>query len=379
MLSREQEAFRAEVREFCERVLAPAADEIDQHERFPKEILQEMGKKGYMGIPYDKKYGGAGRDTVCYALGVEEVSRVCGSTGLTMAAHTSLGAAPIYLFGNVEQKAKWLPRLASGQALGAFGLTEPGAGSDAGSTKTTAVSDRGEWVINGSKCFITTAEVAELVIITAVTEKGIGTRGISSFLVEKGTPGFTIAKRENKMGVRGSITNELAFTDCRIPKGNLLGAPGQGFKQFMQILDGGRISIAAMAVGLGQAALDYAARHAKSQTVDGKPLAEEQGIQFLLADMATELEAARLLVYDAAQRKDAGIKFTKQSAMAKLYAGTVAMRATTQAMDIIGEAAGSRHLPLERYFRDVKLCEIGEGTSQVQKLVVFREILKEVL
>jgi alkylation response protein AidB-like acyl-CoA dehydrogenase len=378
MLSREQEAFRAEVREFCERVLAPAADEIDKQERFPKEILQEMGKRGYLGIPYDKKYGGAGRDTVCYALGVEEVSRVCGSTGLTMAAHTSLGAAPIYLFGNDEQKARWLPRLASGQAFGAFGLTEPGAGSDAGSTKTTAVLDSGEWIINGSKCFITTAEVAELVIITAVTEKGIGTRGISSFLVEKGTPGFTIAKRENKMGVRGSITNELAFTDCRIPKGNLLGAPGQGFKQFMQILDGGRISIAAMAVGLGQAALDYAARHAKAQTVDGKPLAEEQGIQFLLADMATELEAARLLVYDAAQRKDAGIKFTKQSAMAKLYAGTVAMRATTQAMDIIGEAAGSRNLPLERYFRDVKLCEIGEGTSQIQKLVVFREILKEI-
>ncbi len=378
MLSREQEAFRAEIREFCERVLAPAADETDKQERFPKESLQEMGKRGYLGIPYDKKYGGAGRDTVCYALGVEEVSRVCGSTGLTMAAHTSLGAAPIYLFGTEEQKAKWLPRLASGQALGAFGLTEPGAGSDAGSTKTTAVLDGGEWVINGSKCFITTAEVAELVIITAVTEKGIGTRGISSFLVERGTPGFTIAKRENKMGVRGSITNELAFTDCRIPKGNLLGASGQGFKQFMQILDGGRISIAAMAVGLGQAALDYAARHAKSQNVDGKPLAEEQGIQFLLADMATELEAARLLVYDAAQRKDAGIKFTKQSAMAKLYAGTVAMRATTQAMDIIGEAAGSRHLPLERYFRDVKLCEIGEGTSQVQKLVVFREILKEI-
>jgi len=378
MLTKEQEAFRAEIRVFCERVLAPAADEIDKEERFPKEILQEMGKKGYLGIPYDKKYGGAGRDTVCYALGVEEVSRVCGSTGLTMAAHTSLGAAPIYLFGNDEQKAKWLPRLASGQALGAFGLTEPGAGSDAGSTKTTAVLDGGEWIINGSKCFITTAEVAEMVIITAVTEKGIGTRGISSFLVEKGTPGFTIAKRENKMGVRGSITNELAFTDCRIPKGNLLGAPGQGFKQFMQILDGGRISIAAMAVGLGQAALDYAARHAKVQTVDGKPLAEEQGIQFLLADMATELEAARLLVYDAAQRKDAGIKFTKQSAMAKLYAGTVAMRATTQAMDIIGEAAGSRNLPLERYFRDVKLCEIGEGTSQIQKLVVFREILKEI-
>jgi alkylation response protein AidB-like acyl-CoA dehydrogenase len=378
MLTKEQEAFRAEIREFCERVLAPAADEIDKQERFPNEILQEMGKRGYLGIPYDKKYGGAGRDTVCYAIGVEEVSRVCGSTGLTMAAHTSLGAAPIYLFGNDEQKAKWLPRLASGQALGAFGLTEPGAGSDAGSTKTTAVLDGGEWVINGSKCFITTAEVAELVIITAVTEKGIGTRGISSFLVEKGTPGFTIAKRENKMGVRGSITNELAFTDCRIPKGNLLGAPGQGFKQFMQILDGGRISIAAMAVGLGQAALDYAARHAKAQTVDGKPLAEEQGIQFLLADMATELEAARLLVYDAAQRKDAGIKFTKQSAMAKLYAGTVAMRATTQAMDIIGEAAGSRHFPLERYFRDVKLCEIGEGTSQVQKIVVFREILKEI-
>ena len=378
MLSREQEAFRTEVREFCERVLAPAADEIDKQESFPEAILQEMGKRGYLGIPYDKKYGGAGLDTVCYALGVEEVSRACGSTGLTMAAHTSLGAAPIYLFGNEEQKARWLPRLASGQALGAFGLTEPGAGSDAGSTKTTAVLDGGEWVINGSKCFITTAEVAELVIITAVTEKGIGTRGISSFLVEKGTPGFTIAKRENKMGVRGSITNELAFTDCRIPKGNLLGAPGQGFKQFMQILDGGRISIAAMAVGLGQAALDYAARHAKAQTVDGKPLAEEQGIQFLLADMATELEAARLLVYDAAQRKDSGIKFTKQSAMAKLYAGTVAMRATTQAMDIIGEAAGSRHLPLERYFRDVKLCEIGEGTSQVQKLVVFREILKEI-
>lgn len=230
MLTREQEAFRAEVRKFCERVITPVADEIDKQEKFPKDILREMGEKGYLGIPYDKKYGGAGRDTVCYALGVEEVSRVCGSTGLTMAAHTSLGAAPIYLFGNETQKAKWLPRLASGQALGAFGLTEPGAGSDAGSTKTTAVLDGGEWIINGTKCFITTAEVAEVVIITAVTVKGIGTKGISSFLVEKGTPGFTIAKRENKMGVRGSITNELAFTDCRIPKGNLLGAPGAGIQ-----------------------------------------------------------------------------------------------------------------------------------------------------
>lgn len=378
MLTREQEAFRAEIREFCEKVLAPVAAETDREEKLPREVLSEMGKRGYLGIPYDKKYGGGGRDTVCYALGVEEVSRVCGSTGLTMAAHTSLGAAPIYLFGNDEQKAKWLPRLASGQALGAFGLTEPGAGSDAGSTKTTAVLDGNHWIINGSKCFITTAEVAELVVITAVTEKGIGTKGISSFLVEMGTPGFAIAKRENKMGVRGSITNELAFTDCRIPKGNLLGASGQGFKQFMQILDGGRISIAAMAVGLGQAALDYAARYAKSKTLDGKPLTEEQGVQFLLADIATEIEAARLLVYDAAQRKDTGLKFTKQSAMAKLYAGTVAMRATTQAMDILGEAAGSKDLPLERYFRDVKLCEIGEGTSQVQKLVVFREILREI-
>jgi len=377
MLTKEQQAFRAEIRDFCEQVLAPVAGEFDREEKFPREILSVMGKRGYLGIPYDKKFGGAGRDTICYAIGVEEVSRVCGSTGLTMAAHTSLGAAPIYLFGNDEQKAKWLPRLASGQALGAFGLTEPGAGSDAGSTKTTAFLDGNQWIVNGSKCFITTAEVAELLVITAVTEKGVGTKGISSFLVEKGTPGFTIAKRENKMGVRGSITNELAFTDCRIPQGNLLGTLGQGFKQFLQILDGGRISIAAMAVGLGQAALDYSARYAKAQSLDGKPMAEEQGVQFLLADIATEIEAARLLVYDAAERKDAGVKFTRQSAMAKLYAATVAMRATTQAMDILGETGGLKDHPMERYFRDVKLCEIGEGTSQVQKLVIFREILRD--
>lgn len=376
MLTKEQEAFRAEIREFCEQALAPIAGEIDRAEKFPRELLLEMGKRGYLGIPYDRKYGGAGKDTVCYAIGVEEISRVCGSTGLVVAAHTSLGAGPIYYFGNEAQKEKWLTRLVSGQGLGAFGLTEPGAGSDAGSTKTTAVLNGKEWVLNGSKCFITSAEVAEVVVITAVTEKGAGTRGISSFLVEKGAPGFAIAKRENKMGVRGSITNELAFTDCRIPNGNMLGKPGEGFKQFMQILDGGRISIGAMALGIGQGALDYAARYAKSHIQDGKPLSEEQGIQFLLADMATELEAARHLIYEAARMKDAGLRYSKQSAMGKLYAAEAAMRATTKAIDILGEPGGTRDHPLERYFRDVKLCEIGEGTSQVQRLVIARELLK---
>jgi len=330
---------------------------------------------GLLGLPYPERYGGGGGDYLSYAIAVEEIARACGSTALIFAAHVSLGCGPIYSFGSEEQKQKWLPRLCTGQGLGAFGLTEPQAGSDAGSTRTVAVRDGDEYVLNGSKMWITSGAIADVVTCTAKTDPGAGTRGISCFLVERGTPGFIPGKNEPKMGLKGSVTSALTLEDCRVPAKNLLGAEGEGFKQMLITLDAGRISIGAMALGLGQAALDEATRYAKERVQFGQPIAKFQAIQWMIADMATEVDAARLMVYRAAARKDAGLRFTKEAAMAKLYASEVAERAAYKAVQIHGGYGYSREYPVERIYRDQRLCAIGEGTSEIQRLVIARQVL----
>jgi butyryl-CoA dehydrogenase len=375
-LSAEHDKFRQEIREFAESEIAPIASQIDESGEFPLENIKKLGQRGVLGMVVPKQYGGTGDDTITYAIAVEEISRVCGSTGITVAAHDSLGVYPIYLFGNEEQKKKYLPPLAKGEKLGAFGLTEPGAGSDAAETKTTAVLNGNEYIINGSKCFITNSSYADTFVITAVTDKSKGVKGISSFILEKGMKGFSVGKKENKMGLRGSNTAELHFEDLRIPKERLLGKEGEGFKQFMITLDGGRISIGAMALGIAQGALDMSIKWAKEREQFGKKIGEFQAIQWKLADMATRIEAARHLIYHSAWMKDRGLRFTKESAMAKLYASEVGRFATYQAIQIYGGYGYLQKYPVERYFRDVKLCEIGEGTSEIQKLVIARELLK---
>jgi len=330
-----------------------------------------------MGVPYAEEWGGAGGDTLMYAIAIEEISRASGSIGLLTAAHVSLGTGPIYNFGTEEQKKKYLPGLCSGKVLGAFCLTEPQAGSDSGGTRTMAVQDGDDWVINGAKNWITNAGVAGVFIVTAVTDKGQGTDGISSFIVEKGTPGLKVGKKEDKLGLRGSETNPVFFEDVRVPASAMLGLRGKGFKQFMKTLDGGRISIGAMAVGLAQAAMEASLDYAQTREQFNRPIAAFQAIQFKLADMATEIAAARHLVYDSAVTKDAGGNFTRLSAMAKLFASEVAMRATTQAIQVFGGNGYSTEYPVERFFRDAKLCEIGEGTSEIQRLVIARELMKE--
>lgn len=375
-LTQEEKKFQRRMREFAREVIEPKADEIDRTGEFPWDTVRQMAKFGIMGINFAKEYGGAGMNTVCYTIAVEEISRVCGSTGITYAAHISLGSFPIYAFGTEEQKRKYLVPLAKGEQVGAFGLTEPNAGSDAAGTQTTAVLDGDEYVVNGTKCFITNASVAQTVVFTAMTNKSKGTKGISSFVVEKGTPGFSVGKKENKLGLRGSDTAELIFENCRIPKGNLLGEEGEGFKQFMITLDGGRISIGAMALGIAQGALDASIRWAKERVQFGQPLANFQAIQWMIADMATEIEAARNLVYYASRMKDSGKRFTKEAAMCKLFAAEVAMRATIQAVQIHGGRGYMREYPVQRYLRDAKLTEIGEGTSEIQRLVIARQLLR---
>ncbi|HVP36337.1 MAG TPA: acyl-CoA dehydrogenase family protein [Terriglobales bacterium] len=375
-LDKKYEDFRKSIREFAECQIEPHAQELDEKAQFPYENMKKVALLGLLGMVVPPEFDGTGIDTLRYAIAVEELSRVCGSTGITVAAHNSLAICPIYLFGNEEQKIKYIPPLAKGEKLGSFGLTEPDAGSDAGGTKTTAVLKGEGYVINGSKCFITNASVAETFVITAVTDKTKGTKGISSFILEKGMKGFTIGKKENKMGLRGSDTATLHFEDLKIPKENLLGKEGEGFKQFMITLDGGRISIGAMALGIAQGALDKALRHAKETIESDKPLIESQAIQFKLADMATQIEAARHLIYHAAYLEDKGLKYVKESAMAKLFASETGRFAAQQAIQIFGENGYSRRFPVERYLRDVKLCEIGEGTSEIQRLVIFRELMK---
>jgi butyryl-CoA dehydrogenase len=368
--------FRNKIREFAEKEIEPKAKEIDEKAEFPFENITKVANLGLLGMVAPPEYGGTGMDTLKYVIAVEELSRVCGSTGITVAAHNSLAICPLYLFGNEEQKKKYIPHLAKGEKLGAFGLTEPNAGSDAGGTKTTAVLDGDSYIINGSKCFITNASVAETFIITAVTDKTKGTRGISSFILEKGMKGFSVGKKETKMGIRGSDTATLHFEDLKLPKENLLGKEGEGFKQFLITLDGGRISIGAMALGIAQGAFDKALRYAKERVQFEKPLIEFQAIQFKLADMATQIEATRHLIYHSAFLEDRGEKYVKESAMAKLFASEVGRFVTYQAIQIFGGYGYSRDYPVERYLRDLKLCEIGEGTSEIQRLVIFRELMK---
>ena len=375
-ISKEHEEFRKRIREFAEKEIEPKARELDEVGKFPFDTMKKLGEMGILGMVAPKEYGGSGYDTLSYSIAVEEISRVCGSTGITVAAHNSLGLYPIYLFGTEEQKKKYIPDLASGRKLGSFGLTEPGAGSDAAGTKTTAVLDGDSYVVNGSKCFITNASVGETFVVTAVTDKTKSYKGISSFILEKEMKGFSVGKKENKMGLRGSDTATLIFEDLRIPKENLLGREGEGFKQFMITLDGGRISIGSMALGIAQGAFDKALQYSKERVQFEKPISTFQAIQWKLSDMATQLEAARHLIYHASELKDKGEYFVKESAMAKLYASEVGRYVCHQAIQIFGGYGYLSSYPVERYFRDIKLCEIGEGTSEIQRLVIARELLK---
>ncbi|MDK9705750.1 MAG: acyl-CoA dehydrogenase [Desulforhopalus sp.] len=368
----EQNLLRDMVREFAEKEVGPSARARDEEERFDRPLMfGRLAELGLTGIVFPEEYGGAGADYISYAIAVEELSRVCASTGVTLSAHLSLGANPIYLFGSEAQKQTFLTPLAEGQKMGAFGLTEPSAGTDAGGTKTTAVKDGGDWLLNGTKIFITNAGEAETYVVFARTDKTAEKHhGISAFIVEKGTPGFSFGKKEQKMGIRSSPTMELVFQDCRIPAGNLLGAEGAGFKVAMKTLDGGRIGIASQALGIAQGALDFAVGYAKERKQFDSPISRFQGIQFQLADMATQVEAARLLVYKAAYRASKGLPYSQESAMAKLMASETAMRVTTQAVQVLGGYGYTREFPVERMMRDAKITEIYEGTSEVQRMVI---------
>lgn len=376
-LTEEQKMLREMIRDFAQNRIKPIAAEIDENERFPEEIVAAMAELGLMGIPYPEKYGGAGMDYVSYALAVEEIARVCGSTALTLAAHISLGTGPIYTFGSDEQKEKYLPELCSGRVLGAFGLTEPQAGSDAGATQSTAVKQKGHYLLNGTKIYCTNGSFAKYVTVSAVTEKGKGTKGISCFILEKGWPGFEVGKKERKLGVRGSDTVMLHFSDVKVPEENLLGTEGEGFKQMLTTLDAGRISIAAMSLGLAEGAYDATLLYVTQRKAFDQRISDFQATQFKLADMYTQIEAARHLVYDAARRKDAGEPYMREAAMAKLYASEMAQRVTSQAIQLHGGYGYIRDYPVERMFRDNKLCEIGEGTSEIQRLVIARTLLKD--
>ena len=366
--------FQKIIREFCEKEIKPIAGKIDKEEYFPWELYKKMGKMGLMGMTIPQKYGGAGIDRVSYMIALEEISRVCGSTGITVEAHNSLGIGHIYEKGTEEQRKKYLPKLTNGEAIAAWALTEPNAGSDAAGGQTTAVLDGDEWVLNGTKQFITSGNIAEVTIVMAMTDKKKGAKGISAFIVEKDTPGFKIGQLENKLGLRGSKTVELIIEDCRIPKENLLGEKDIGFIGAMNILDRGRTAIGAMAVGIARGALEDSIEYAQQRQQFGRPIGKFQAIQWKIADMATEIDAARLLVYRAAFMEDQDVRFTKEAAMAKLFASEMAMRATRNAIQVYGGYGFTRDYPLERYFRDVKLCEIGEGTSEVQRMVIARQL-----
>jgi alkylation response protein AidB-like acyl-CoA dehydrogenase len=375
-LGSEHKMIQKMVREFAEAELKPRAKEIDESGEFPWDSIEKMRELGLLGMPFSEEWGGGGTDMLGYTIGVEEVSRVCAATGITMAAHTSLGVAPIYEFGSDPQKQKYLKDIASGRKIAAFGLTEPNAGSDAGATETTAVRDGDYYVVNGTKCFITSASVAETFVITAMTDKSAGTKGITALIVEKGTPGFKPGKKENKMGVRGSDTAELIFEDCKVPVENRLGDEGEGFKIFLTTLDGGRISIGAMALGIAQGALDESVKYARERKQFGRPIGKLGAIQGMIADMATEIEAARLLVYDVSIAKDRGENIIKEAAMAKLYASEAAVRTTRTAIQIHGGYGYMKEYDVERFFRDAKITVIGEGTSEIQRLVIARELLR---
>jgi short-chain 2-methylacyl-CoA dehydrogenase len=371
-LSPEHELVRSTVRTFAEERVAPAAEELDREHRFPYELVRELAELGLMGMPIPEEYGGGGTDTLAYAIAIEELTRLDSSVAITVAAHTSLGTMPIFLFGNEEQKREWLPQLASGEKLGAFGLTEPGAGSDAGATRTRAELRDGQWVINGSKIFITNAgtEISGCVTITALTADD----EVSNIIVPNGTPGYEISPQMRKLGWRASDTRELSFEDAAVPEANLLGPRGEGFRQFLEILDGGRISVAAMGVGLAQGCYDLAYRYAKEREQFGKPISSFQAVQFQLADMAVEIEAGRNLVYKAAWLKDQERPFAKQAAMAKLYTGELSHRVANAALQIHGGYGFMDESAISRLYRDQKILEIGEGTNEVQRMVIARHL-----
>ena len=381
-LSKKHEMARNLFREFAQNEVKPLAQEVDETEVFPRATVEKMAKLGFMGIPIPKEYGGQGCDILTYAMCVEELSKVCGTTGVIVSAHTSLCCDPILTYGTEEQKQKYLVPLAKGEKLGAFGLTEPGAGTDAQGQQTKAVLDEAtnEWVLNGSKCFITNGKEADVYIVIAVTGKvekrGRMQKEISAFIVEKGTPGFTFGTKENKMGIRGSSTYELIFTDCRIPKENLLGAKGKGFAIAMHTLDGGRIGIASQALGLAEGALETTIDYVKERKQFGRSIGQFQNTQFQLADMATKVEAAKLLVYKAAEAKKNQKVYSVEAAMAKLYAAEVAMEVTTKAVQLHGGYGYIREYDVERMMRDAKITEIYEGTSEVQRMVISGNLLK---
>ena len=375
-LSEEHEMIRKMVRDFARNEVAPTAAERDETETFDRRIFDQMAELGLTGIPWPEQYGGIGSDYLAYCIAVEELSRVCASTGVTLSAHTSLAGWPLFKFGTEEQKQKYLRPMAEGKKIGAYGLTEPGSGSDAGGMKTTARLQGDHYVLNGSKIFITNGGVADIYIVFASTDQEEKTRGISAFIIEKDFPGFSVGKKEKKMGIRSSPTTEIIFEECKVPVENLLGNEGEGFKIAMMTLDGGRNGIAAQAVGIAQGALDAATDYGRERHQFGKPIAANQGISFKLADMATSIEAARLLTYQAAWLESNGLPYGKESAMSKLFAGDTAMKVTTEAVQIFGGYGYTKDYPVERFMRDAKITQIYEGTQEIQRLVISRMLTK---
>ena len=377
-LTKEQELVQKMCREFAVNEVEPIAAEVDEQERYPYETVEKLQRYGLMGIQFPKELGGSGGDIICYTIAIEEMSRFCGTTGVIISAHGTLGAWPIYKYGTAEQKEKWLRPLISGEKIAAFGLTEPAAGTDAGGQQTEAVKQEdGSYILNGSKVFITGGGIADTYVVFAMTDKSKKNKGISAFIVDKDDPGFSIGKIEHKMGIRGSQTSELVFEDLRLPADRLLGKENGGFKIALTTLDGGRIGIASQALGIAQGALDQAVAYMKERVQFGKPLASFQGLQWMVADMATKVDAARLLVRRAAFNEEAGLPYAKEAAMAKLFAAETAMEVTTKALQIFGGYGYIREYPMERMMRDAKITEIYEGTSQVQRMVIAGQILKK--
>lgn len=373
-LTEEQKLIQRTIREFSNEEVAPGAEQRDKEKRFPKEIMEKLGELGMLGLPFPEKYGGGGGDTVSFAIVVEELSRACASTGITYSAHVSLGGAPLHLFGTEEQKERYLVPICTGESLGTFGLTEPNAGSDAGGTQTEASEDGNDWIINGNKCFITNASYAKHVALTAVTGRTNDEKEITAIIVPTDAKGFSVVDNYEKMGLHASNTTELVLEDVRVPKENTLGKRGQGFQQFLVTLDGGRIGIGAMAVGIAQAAYEKAFSYAKERKQFGRPISKFQVNQFKLADMAMKLELARTMVYKAAWLKDEGRRFTREASMCKLYASEICMEICREAVQMLGGNGYMSDFHVERYFRDAKLLEIGEGTSEIQRMVIAREI-----
>lgn len=376
--TQEHEMVRQMVRDFAQKEMAPIAQEIDQNERYPRETFEKMAELNLLGLPFDDKYGGAGMDLISYTITLEELARVCAATALSYSAHVSLAASPIDMFGTEAQKQKYLVPLAKGEVIGSFGLTEPNSGSDAGGLQTTARRDGNVYVLNGSKMWITNAEVAGIFVVAALTEPENGRRGISNFIIERNFPGFEVGKKEKKLGMRGSPTSMLHFNDCRIPAENLLGEENQGYRQFLSVLDGGRVGIAAQSLGIAKESLKRAMLYAQERQQFGQPIGEFQAIQFKLADMATKIQASELMIFSAAQLKMEGKPYIHEAGMAKLFASEMATECANQAIQIHGGVGYSQEYDVERFWRDAKLLEIGEGTSEVQRMVIYRELMKQI-